>query len=62
MVRSRVQSSIVARRDGMLKRTLLAQLSARLKRTIALVQRRVSDLRAHSTFRHLRAESAEPGR
>jgi hypothetical protein len=46
----------------MLKRTLLAQLSARLKRTIALVQRRVSDLRAHSTFRHLRAESAEPGR
>jgi hypothetical protein len=34
----------------------------RLKRTIASVQRRVSDLRTHSAFRDLRAEPAKPGR
>ena len=61
MVRSRVQSSIVARRWSAEEDALLAQLfregkdldeiAVRLKRTIASVQRRVSDLRAHSAIR-----------
>ena len=59
--------------DGVLKRTPcsigsfergkdLDEIAARLKRTIASVQRRVSDLRAHSAFRDLRTEPSKPGR
>ena len=72
MVRSRVQSSIVARRWSAEEDALLAQLfreiqdldeiAVRLKCTIASVQRRVSDLRAHSAFRDLRIEPGKPGR
>ena len=70
MVRSRVQSSIVARRWSAEEDALLDQLfregkdlgviAARLKRTIASVQRRVSDLRAHSAFRDLRISRGNP--
>jgi DNA-binding NarL/FixJ family response regulator len=72
MVRTRVQSSIVARRwspeeDALLDRLFregkdLDEIAARLKRTIASVQRRVSDLRAHSAFRDLRTEPSKLGR
>jgi hypothetical protein len=72
MVRSRVQSSIIARRwsaeeDALLARLFregkdLDEIAARLKRTIASVQRRVSDLRAQSAFRDLRIEPGKPGR
>jgi hypothetical protein len=37
-------------------------IAARLNGTIALVQRRVRDLRAHSAFRDLRIEPGKPGR
>ena len=59
--------------DGVLKRSILLdrlfregkdldEIAARLERTIASVQRRVSDLRAHSAFRDLRTEPSKPGR
>ena len=70
MVRSRVQSSIVARRWSAEEDALLAQLfregkdlgliAVRLKRTIASMQRLVSDLRAHSAFRDLRIKPVKP--